>query len=385
MNEESPLFDSYQIGELTLPNRIIMAPLTRNRAGEGNVPTAMNAEYYRQRASAGLIVSEATQVDPMGQGYPLTPGIHSEKQVEGWKNVTEAVHDAGGRIFLQLWHVGRISHPSYHDGKKPVAPSAVKPGGKTFSKNFGEVAFETPRALDTDEVPEVVDQYRHGASNAREAGFDGVELHAANGYLIDQFLRSKSNRRTDRYGGSAENRIRFFREVCEAVSAVWGEDRVGARLSPLSDFNHMGDDDPEETFTRAAEVAEDVGLSYLHLVEPTEPKPPIVGDGEASAVFSGIREAYGGTLMSNGNYDAESAADAIERGYADVVSFGRAFLANPDLPRRIREGLPINVPDDATYYGGGEEGYTNYPTWEQIQAGESDVETFDSLSDLPAM
>jgi N-ethylmaleimide reductase len=377
----NPLFSSLDLGSLTLPHRVAMAPLTRNRAGEGNVPGKLNATYYKQRASAALIITEATQVAPKGQGYPRTPGIHSEAQVEGWSTVTDAVHEAGGRIFLQLWHVGRISHSDYHGGETPVAPSAVRPEGQVLTPDLEMVPLETPRALETDEVPEVVDQYRRGAENARRAGFDGVEIHAANGYLIDQFLRSKTNRRTDRYGGSLENRLRFLREVTGAVTDAWDAGRVGVRLSPLSGFNDMGDDAPEETFRGAASVANDFGLAYVHLVEPAEPKPPIAGDGETTAVFGGIRNAFDGGLVANGNYDLETATDAIERDYADLIAFGRSFLANPDLPRRLQEGLPINVPDEETFYNGDEHGYTDYPTWEALQNGAS-FETLDSLRDL---
>ena len=377
----SPLFSSFDLGALSLPNRMVMAPLTRNRAAEGNVPTDLNSKYYRQRASAGLIISEATQVTPKGQGYPRTPGIHSDAQVKGWKSVTDAVHEQGGRIFLQLWHVGRISHSSYHGGERPVAPSAVQPAGQAMTPDLELVPFETPRALQTEEVPGVVENFHQGAKNAQQAGFDGVEIHAANGYLIDQFLRSKTNRRTDRYGGSLENRLRFLREVMEAVLSVWDRGRVGVRLAPLSTAGDIADDDPEATFSRAAATADEFGLAYVHLVEPSEPKPPVAGSGREKAVFSGIREAFEGPLMANANYDLERARDAIERGYADLIAFGRSFLANPDLPRRLEEGLPINVPDEDTFYNGGERGYTNYPTWEELQKGAS-FETLDSLRAL---
>ena len=377
----SPLFSEINVGALSLPHRVAMAPLTRNRAGEGNVPVALNATYYRQRASAALIVSEATQVAPKGQGYPRTPGIHSEAQVEGWKKVTEAVHEEGGRIFLQLWHVGRISHSAYHDGERPVAPSAVKPEGQVLTPDLEMVPFETPRPLDTEEVAQVVEQYRRGAENARRAGFDGVEIHGANGYLIDQFLRSGTNRRTDRYGGALENRLRFLREVTEAVTGEWTSGRVGLRLSPLSRAYGIADETPEATFSGAAATANDFDLAYLHLVEPSAPKPPVVGEGETATVFAAVREAFDGALVANGNYDRETATDAIERGYADLVTFGRAFLANPDLPRRLRDELPINVPDEETFYNGDEHGYTDYPTWDQLQNGAT-AETLDSLQHL---
>ncbi len=377
----SSLFDDLDLGPLTLPHRVAMAPLTRNRAAEGNVPSDLNATYYRQRADAAVIVSEATQVAPKGQGYPRTPGIHSDTQVDGWKKVTDAVHDAGGRILLQLWHVGRISHSLYHDGEKPLAPSPIAPDGQVLTPDLEMTAFETPRALATEEVPEVVEQYRTGAKNARRAGFDGVEIHAANGYLIDQFLRSGTNERTDRYGGSLGNRLRFLREVTGAVTDVWDSERVGIRLSPLSPFNDMGDDTPADTFRAAASTADNFDLAYVHLVEPNSPKPPVVEDDETAAVFSGIREAFDGALMANGNYDTQTAREAIDRGYAQLIAFGRAFLANPDLPQRLRKGLPVNVPDEETFYNGDEHGYTDYPTWDELQNGVS-FDTIDSLAEL---
>lgn len=367
----APLFTPLSLGPLTLPNRVVMAPLTRNRAAEGNVPVTLNATYYRQRASAGLIVTEATQVAPKGQGYPRTPGIYSEAQVQGWKKVTEAVHDAGGRIFLQLWHVGRISHSSYHDGELPVAPSAVRPEGQAMTPDLEMVPFETPRALDADEVSAVVGQFRRGAANAQRAGFDGVEIHAANGYLIDQFIRSRTNRRTDRYGGSLEGRLRFLREVTAAALQVWEPSRVGVRFSPLSTAGDMADDAPAETFAGAAAVAQEHGLAYVHLIEPAKPKPPVDGDGETARVFSAVRTAFTGPLVANADYDAARADAAIESGYADLVAFGRSFLANPDLPRRLQEGLPLNVPDTETFYNGGAHGYTDYPTWDELQNGAS--------------
>lgn len=390
-----PLLEPFSLGDLDLPNRAVMAPLTRNRAGEGNAPVALNAEYYRQRASAGFIISEGAQVAPKGQGYPHTPGIHSEAQVEGWKKVTEAVHEAGGRLFLQLWHVGRISHTSYHGGEKPVAPSAIRAAGEGFSAGGEEVPFSAPRALDTEEVPAVAEQYRHAAENAKRAGFDGVEIHAANGYLIDQFLRSGTNHRTDRYGGSLEGRTRFLLEVAEAVAGVWGAGRVGVRFSPLGSFNDMRDDDPAETFAFAARALFEAhpALAYLHLVEPEGQKPPVsqealqgsangesrnIGGGQDEDaeqrrdVFGRIRAAFDGLLMANGGYDRESAERALsnagdEGSYAQLVSFGRAFLANPDLPERFRRNAPLNDADPATFYGGGAEGYTDYPTLEEAE------------------
>lgn len=359
------LFSPFDLGSLRLPNRIIMAPMTRNRAGAGNVPQPITAEYYAQRASAGLIITEATQVSPQGVGYPDTPGIHTEDQVEGWRRVTRAAHHRGGRIFLQLWHVGRISHPSLQsDGGLPVAPSAIKPRGEAYTY-AGLRPFVTPRALDTDEIPGVIDQFRNGARYAREAGFDGVEIHAANGYLIDQFLRDGTNRRTDRYGGPIENRGRFLLEVVEAVSAVWGPGGVGVRLSPTSQFNDMSDSDPVVTFTYTARWLNEYGLAYLHVVEPLSANVP-----EHERITPRLREVFRGPLMVNGGYDAASGHRAIASGRADLVSFGVPFLANPDLPRRFAIGARLNAPDSSTFYGGDERGYTDYPFLESSTNGD---------------
>jgi N-ethylmaleimide reductase len=350
------LFAPSQLGPLLLPNRIVMAPMTRNRAGAGNVPTALNAEYYVQRASAGLIVTEATQVSPQGVGYPGTPGIHSDAQVEGWRLVTDAVHRAGGRIFLQLWHVGRISHPSLQpDGALPVAPSAIAAEGEAFTAS-GPQPFVVPRALETGEIPGVVGQFEDGARRALAAGFDGVEIHAANGYLIDQFLRDGANRRTDRYGGSALNRARFLLEVTEAVAGVWDGDQVGVRLSPWSDFNSMRDSDPPATFGHAAQALAPFGLAYLHLVEPAGGVP-----AGAAPLAPALKAAFGGPLVVNGGYTRALAEAAIARGDADLVSFAASFLANPDLPARLARNAPLNAPEPATFYGGDHRGYTDYP------------------------
>src|SRR5215831_10961774 len=367
------LFQPYRLGPFTLPNRIVMAPLTRSRARQpGNVPTSLNACYYAQRASAAFIISEATQVSMQGQGYAWTPGIHSREQVEGWRGVTEAVHQAGGLIFLQLWHVGRISHPSLQpDGVLPVAPSAVKPGGQAFIENDkgqGElVPFVTPRALQIEEMPYLVRQYVHGARNALDAGFDGVEVHAANGYLLDQFLQSSTNRRTDGYGGSVENRLRLLLEVVEAVSEVWQPDRVGVRLSPLGTLNDIHDDDPETTFGTAAARLSDRGLAYLHIVNPamaalenhTKPEPA------ALRMVELMRAKYRGRLIVAGGFDLDAAEDWLRKDRADLIAFGRKFLANPDLPERFRLRAPLNADDRATYYGGGAKGYTDYPSLAQ--------------------
>jgi N-ethylmaleimide reductase len=365
------LFQPVRLGRYNLPHRMVMAPLTRSRARQpGNVPSALNACYYAQRASAALIVTEATQVSQQGQGYAWTPGIHSREQIEGWRLVTDAVHKAGGLIFLQLWHVGRISHPSLQpDGMLPVAPSAIKPRGEAFIENEngeGElVPFVTPRALQIEEMPYLVRQYARGSRNALEAGFDGVEVHAANGYLFDQFINSSTNRRTDAYGGPIENRMRLLIDVVEAVSDVWGQDRVGVRLSPLGTFNDMGDDDPETTFGRVAEKLNGGSLAYLHIINPA-----IVGaiekgiepDPGALRMLELMRERYRGTLIIAGGFDHDTAEGWLQQGKADLIAFGRKFLANPDLPERFRSQASLNVDDPSTYYGGGAKGYTDYPT-----------------------
>lgn len=372
-DERSPLLTPVQVGPYRLPNRMVMAPLTRNRAGEGNVPTDLMATYYRQRASAGLIVSEATQVAPEGLGYPHTPGIHTDAQVDGWQRVTSRVHAAGGRIFLQLWHVGRISHPDLQpEGRLPVAPSAVRPEGKAVTYE-GPKPFQTPRALTTEEVAGVVEAYARGARNAYRAGFDGVEVHGANGYLIDQFLRDGTNRRSDRYGGPPEHRIRFLEEVVDAVAEVWGPERVGVRLSPMSGFNDMSDSDPLATFGAAADALGRRGLAYLHVVEPVGSRPP-PGERELSEgtpgrrVVERIREGFGGVYVANNAYDRETGEAALRRGEADLIAYGRLFLANPDLPERFRVEAPLNEPDRESFYGGGAEGYVDYPTLEEVAA-----------------
>ena len=371
------LFKPVRLGRYHLPHRIIMAPLTRSRARQpGNIPTSLNACYYAQRASAALIISEATQVSQQGQGYAWTPGIHSSEQVDGWRLVTEAVHKAGGLLFLQLWHVGRISHPSLQpDGMLPIAPSAIRPNGQAFIENEngeGElVPFVTPRALQTEEIPYIVRQYVHGARNAMAAGFDGIEVHGANGYLLDQFLSSGTNQRTDAYGGPVENRARLLLQVVEAVSGVWSLDRVGVRLSPLGASNDISDSDPETTFGYAAEKLNDYDLSYLHIVNPaisawekkTEP------DKRALSMVSLISEKFRGSLMIAGGFDHDTAEAWLRQEKADLIAFGRKFLANPDLPDRYRRRAPLNADDPSTYYGGGKKGYIDYLTLAQ-QRGE---------------
>jgi N-ethylmaleimide reductase len=352
------LFGPARLGPCTLANRIVMAPLTRNRAGPGNVPQPLNAEYYAQRASAGLIVSEATQVSPQGVGYPGTPGIHSPEQVAGWRLVTDAVHAKGGRIFLQLWHVGRISHPSLQaGGALPVAPSAIKPEGMAFTYQ-GLQAFVTPRALETGELPGIVEQYRSGANNALAADFDGVEIHAANGYLLDQFLRNGSNRRGDAYGGPVENRARLLLEVTEAVVGVWGAQRVGVRISPVNPFNDMRDSAPQRSFEYVTRSLNRFGLAYLHVVQGRigeEGYHPDPFD------FRALRESFDGQYIANGGFDRPRAQAALEAGDADFIAFGVLFLANPDLPERLKRGGPFNEPNVDRFYGGDHTGYTDYP------------------------
>jgi N-ethylmaleimide reductase len=367
------LFTPFRLGPLALPNRIVMAPMTRNRAGPGDAPTALNATYYAQRAGAGLIVAEASQVSPQGLGYPHTPGIYSDAQIAGWKLVTDAVHAAGGRIFLQLWHVGRISHPSLQpDGALPVAPSAIAPAGQAWTLD-GMKPYVTPRALETAEIPGLVAQYRQGAANAKTAGFDGVEVHAAHGYLLDQFLRDKTNHRTDKYGGSAENRARLVVEVMEAVADVWGGDRTGVHLSPTNlAFNDISDSDPAQTFATAVRALDRLGLAYLHLVEPgpADPAPTLpspasgggMGGGRLDAAF--FRPLWRSALVVNKAYDLDRANAVLRSGAADLVSFATLFIANPDLPERFRRGSPFNPPERKTFYGGGAAGYTDYPALE---------------------
>jgi N-ethylmaleimide reductase len=365
---DSILFTPFKLGALELPNRIVMAPLTRNRATHGtDVPHALNAEYYAQRASAGLIVSEATQISPTGKGYAFTPGIYSPEQVAGWKLVTDAVHAKGGRIFLQLWHVGRFSHPALQPGGiLPVGPSAIAPvGQKTFIENGEFVDVGTPRALETAEIPGIVDDYRKATQNALAAGFDGVEIHAANGYLIDQFLRDGANKRTDEYGGSVENRIRFAKDVIAAVVAVAGAERTGIRVSPVSPASGLSDSDPEAIFFPFAKVCSEAKLAYVHVVEGATggPRDNIAFD------YAGMRALFDGAWMANNGYDEEKAAHAIESGYADLIAFGKLYIANPDLVERFRAGsTEFNELDAEHMYGGGAEGYTNYPALEPSTA-----------------
>jgi N-ethylmaleimide reductase len=352
------LLSPITLGPLALPNRIVMAPMTRNRAGPGNVPGPLNAGYYAQRAGAGLIVSEATQVSPHGLGYPGTPGIHSAEQVEGWTLVTDAVHRAGGRIFLQLWHVGRISHPSLQPGGAlPVAPSALAPAGQAWTLD-GMKPYVTPHALEEGEIAGIVEDFRRGAENARQAGFDGVELHGANGYLIDQFLRDGTNKRSDAYGGSAQNRARFLTEVTEAIVGEWEPARVGVRLSPTNPYNDIADSNPAATFATTTAALARFGLAYLHIVEPAAGDPVAAGEMPDLKFF---RKLWRGVLIGNKGYDFTRADAAIRDGTADLISFATLYLANPDLPERFRRGGPFNAPDRKTFYGGAAAGYTDYP------------------------
>ncbi|MGE7990579.1 alkene reductase [Pseudomonas sp. NPDC089554] len=344
------LFDPITLGDLELPNRIIMAPLTRCRADEGRVPNALMAEYYVQRASAGLILSEATSVTPMGVGYPDTPGIWSNDQVRGWLNVTQAVHGAGGRIFLQLWHVGRISHSMYLNGEAPVAPSAIQPKGHvSLVRPLSD--YPTPRALETEEIADIVEAYRVGAENAKAAGFDGVEIHGANGYLLDQFLQSSTNQRTDQYGGSLENRARLLLEVTDAAIEVWGAQRVGVHLSPRADLHDMGDGNLAETFIYVARELGKRGVAFICSREKE-------GDDSIGAQ---IKQAFGGPYIVNERFTKASANAALSNGTADAVAFGVPFIANPDLPARLAADAPLNEAHPETFYSKGPVGYIDYP------------------------
>lgn len=351
------LFSPVTLGSISLKNRIVMAPLTRNRAGEGGVPQAMNVTYYEQRASAGLIVTEATPISPMGHGYPALPGIYTDAQVAGWKKVTDAVHAKGGKIVIQLWHVGRISHPSLLPSNTlPVAPSAIKPAGQAFTYQ-GLVDYVTPRALDIAELPAIVQDYVHATKCAIAAGFDGVEIHAANGYLLDQFLRDGSNHRTDQYGGSYENRARLLLEVTRAVVDTIGADKVGVRLSPVNPFNDMKDSNPQAIFNHVAGALNQFNLAYLHAVEGG-----IHGGGESDPFdFDAFRKLFKGAYMANLSYDKARGNAAVQSGHADVIAYGVPFIANPDLVERFKQDAPLNDADSKTFYGGTEKGYTDYP------------------------
>ncbi|MGQ0442623.1 MAG: alkene reductase [Methylophilaceae bacterium] len=352
------LFSPTKLGSISLKNRMVMAPLTRNRAGEAGVPHSLNTTYYEQRASAGLIVTEATPISAMAHGYPALPGIYTDAQVAGWKKITEAVHAKGGKIVLQLWHVGRISHPTLlPNGAEPVAPSALKPAGQAFTYQ-GLVDYVEPRALDAIELPNIVNDYVHATKCALAAGFDGVEVHAANGYLIDQFLRDGSNKRTDNYGGSFENRTRFLFEVVKAVVDTAGADKVGVRISPVNPFNDMQDSNPQALFNYVVTALNQFNLAYLHAVEGG-----IHGGGESEPFdFIAMRNLFKGAYMANLAYDKARGNAAISSGHADVIAYGVPFIANPDLVERYKKDAPLNEADPTSFYGGSEKGYTDYPT-----------------------
>jgi len=369
MSETIDLFTPFDLGTLTLRNRIIMAPMTRSRAGGGQkkIPTVLNATYYAQRASTGLIITEATQVSPLSTAYPNTPGIFTLEQTTGWKLVTDAVHQQGGQIFLQLWHAGRVAHPLLHpEGAIPVGPSAIAAKGQTFTPQ-GMQPYVTPRALETDEISEIIHQFQQGAENALAAGFDGIELHGAFGYIIDQFLQDNANQRSDRYGGSQENRTRFLLEVVEAVTQVWGANRVGIKLSPSNTYNDMSDANAMETFSYAIAALNAFKLAYVHLMETSEADLRHGGHKIPTRLF---RPLYKGTLIVNGGYTKETATAVLAEDNADLVSFGSLFVANPDLPERLRIDAPLNQPDPAMFYAapcddsiencGFEKGYTDY-------------------------
>lgn len=357
MNSSINLFTPIQLGPYTLPNRIVMAPMTRLRAID-NIPNSLMATYYAQRATAGLIVSECTAVSPLSLGYINCPGIYTDEQVAGWRLVTDAVHEQGGRIFLQLWHSGRIAHPFLLGGELPVAPSAIAGVGTLHTPN-GKVSLETPRALETREIALIVEQFGKGAENALAAGFDGVELHGAFGYLIDQFLQDGSNQRTDEYGGSIENRSRFLLEVVQALTNVWGGNRVGIKLSPSNIFYGMSDSNPKETFGYAINALNSFGLAYLHLMEPNE--TDLANREVLHPVLPHFRPIYQGTLITNGGYDRQTGDGILANNNADLVSFGRLFIANPDLPQRLQLNAQLNTPDPRTFYAPDATGYTDYP------------------------
>lgn len=351
------LFSEQNLGDLALPHRIVMAPLTRSRSSQpGDIPNDMNAQYYQQRASAALIISEATQISPQGKGYAFTPGIHSDEQTQGWKKITDKVHQQNGRIFLQLWHVGRVSHPALQaDNALPVAPSAIAVEGQAFTYE-GMLDFETPRALNSNEIPGIIEQYRQAAINAKQAGFDGVEIHAANGYLLDQFLKDGTNKRNDLYGGSIENRVRLVLEVTQAVTEIWGGSRVGIRLSPTGTFNSMTETNPQALFNYLVEKLNPFNLAYIHVVER------FGNASDENFDFSSLRQRFNGAYIANGSYTGESAEQSLANDQSDFVAFGTAFISNPDLPERLKQGAPLLPADPTTFYGGDARGYTDYPS-----------------------
>ncbi len=362
MSTPTKLFEPFKLGPLSLPNRFVMAPLTRNRAvPPGMVPSPLAVDYYGQRASAGLLVTEATQISQQGQGYQDTPGIYSKEQVAGWKKVTDRVHERGGRIFVQLWHVGRISHVSLQpSGGKPVAPSAIRANGKTFvNGTFADVS--EPRALDLSEIPAIIDDFKRGAANALAAGFDGVEIHAANGYLLDQFAKDGTNKRIDAYGGSIENRAKLMLEVSKAVAAEAGSERTGIRISPVTPSNDISDSNPQPLFDHIVDGLSALKLVYLHVVEGATGGPRDIAPFD----YASLRKRFGGAYVANNGYDFALATKMLDAGAADLIAFGKPFISNPDLVERLKKGAPLNEWDKATFYGGGAKGYTDYPTLQQ--------------------
>ncbi|MGB3042626.1 MAG: alkene reductase [Xanthobacteraceae bacterium] len=358
MSNATKLFEPYKLGPNTLTNRTVMAPLTRNRAVAGLVPNPLAVDYYSQRASAGLLVTEASQVSQQGQGYQDTPGIYSKEQIAGWRQVTDAVHARGGHIYIQLWHVGRISHVSLQPNSgAPVAPSAVRANTKTFvGGKFAEVS--EPRALDLNEIPGIIDSFKRAAANAREAGFDGVEIHGANGYLLDQFARDSSNKRADNYGGSIENRARLMLEVAKAVAAEAGADRTGIRISPVTPANDVSDSNPQPLFDHIVDGLNAEKLVYIHVIEGATGGPRDIAPFD----YASLRKRFSGTYIANNGYDLALANKVLAANEADLIAFGKPFISNPDLVERLKRGAPLNEPDKATFYGGGAKGYTDYPT-----------------------
>ena len=357
MSTQPKLFESYKLGPITLPNRLVMAPLTRNRAAEGLVASPLAVEYYGQRASAGFLITEASQISQQGQGYQDTPGIYSKEQVAGWRKVTDRVHERGGRIFIQLWHVGRISHTSLQpNGGAPVAPSAIRANGKTFvNGTFADVS--EPRALALEEIPGIIENFKRASANAIEAGFDGVEIHGANGYLLDQFAKDGANKRTDAYGGSIENRAKLMLEVARAVSAEAGPERTGIRISPVTPANDITDSNPQPLFDYIVDHLNALKLVYIHVIEGATGGPR----DNAPFDYASLRKRFKGAYVANNGYDLELATRVLAADAADLIAFGKPFIANPDLVERFRRGAPLNTPDKATFYGGGAKGYTDYP------------------------
>jgi N-ethylmaleimide reductase len=368
------LFEPMRIGNMELPNRILMAPLTRMRAGDGNVPTSLNAEYYRQRASAGLIISEGTAISPEARGYPAAPGIYTAEQIAGWRQVTKAVHSAGGRIFMQIAHNGRNSHSSFMgDGGPPFAPSAVPPNLPGFTSDFRQVPIETPRQLRTEQIVAIVQDFREAAVHAMEAGFDGVEIQGANSHLVDQFLEDGTNLRTDRYGGNIEQRSRFLLEIVDQVGAAIGPNSLGVRLSPFGQYGGIHDSRPLELFTYVIESLSKRRIAYLHLIEGRGSEIGLADDLHEGALNNAqlFRSRFNGPLVSAAAYTPESAAEALKMGQADAIAFGRLFIANPDLVERLAAGYQLDAYDRSTFYGGGEHGYTDYKTWQSTPVAAS--------------